>query len=111
MKTINRKIVTLALTLLAVNVFAQPTPPGFAIAAQGTNIVLNWRSSTNKIYLLEHRATLAGTVQWGELTNYFPAAANQLDQVRPHEHSPGAANGFLSPFRCHACGAQRFLCR
>ena len=76
MKTINRKIVTLALTLLIANIFAQPTPPGFAIAVQGTNIVLNWRSSTNEIYLIEHRPTLASTTQWGELTNYFPSAAN-----------------------------------
>jgi len=95
MKTINGKIVTLVLTLLAANIFAQPTPPGgggggggggssyssppntnFFIGVQGTNIVVSWVSSTNKIYLLEHRATLNSGTQWGELQNYLLAAAN-----------------------------------
>ena len=64
------------MTILAANIFAQPANTNFVIAVQQTNIVLNWRSSTNKIYLLEHCATLTGATQWGELTNYFPAAAN-----------------------------------
>jgi hypothetical protein len=111
MKTINRKIVALSLTLLAANIFAQPANSTFVIAAQGTNIVLNWRSSTNKIYLLEHRATLAGTTQWGELTNYFPAAANTnwtkfvhtnilraqpMDFYRLFDVTPVASNDFFA---------------
>ena len=82
---------------LSQNVNAQILPPGggggdggggftnsysyvpntnFLIAVQETNIVLNWRSSTNKIFLLEHRATLTGATQWGELTNYYLSPAN-----------------------------------
>ena len=47
----------------------------FLISIQDTNIILNWRSSTNKIFLLENRATLTGST-WGELTNYYLSAAN-----------------------------------
>ncbi|MGH7951295.1 MAG: hypothetical protein ACREFE_05175 [Limisphaerales bacterium] len=46
------------------------------IEAQETNIILNWQSSTGEIFLIESRKTLTGDTQWGELTNYFPAAAN-----------------------------------
>ena len=48
----------------------------FLISLQGTNIVLNWRSATNKIFLLESRATLDSSPAWGELTNYYLSAAN-----------------------------------
>jgi hypothetical protein len=48
----------------------------FLISLQNTNIVLNWRSATNKIFLLENRATLDGGTTWRELTNYYLSAAN-----------------------------------
>jgi hypothetical protein len=98
MKTFNLKVFTFALALLATNIFAQPTPPGgggggggggsftnysyfppntnFFIGVEGTNLVVSWISSTNKIYLLEHRATLNSGTPWGELQNYILAAAN-----------------------------------
>jgi hypothetical protein len=53
-----------------------PDPTGFGIEAQGTNVILHWLSNTNKIFLIEHRATLSSETQRGELQNYFLAAAN-----------------------------------
>jgi hypothetical protein len=65
-----------AFALLLISTIHLPAISGFGIGLQGTNIVLNWSSSTNKIYLIEHRSTLTSETQWGELTNYFLAAAN-----------------------------------
>jgi hypothetical protein len=96
-KIIGRLIVGYLFACCALqNANAQPIPPGgggggtgggeytnsyfsgvintnFLISVQDTNIVLNWRSSTNKIFLLENRATLTGST-WGELTNYYLSA-------------------------------------
>ena len=53
-----------------------PANTNFLIGLRGTNIVLNWLSSTGRIYLLEDRPTLTGGTQWSVVTNYFLAAAN-----------------------------------
>ena len=98
-KTFGKLIVGCILSgITALNLNAQVTPPGgggsggggsggsgssstmtvntnFLISAQETNIVLNWRSGTNRIFLLENRTVLNGGV-WGELTNYYLSAAN-----------------------------------
>jgi hypothetical protein len=55
---------------------SSPANTNFFIGVEGTNIVVSWISSTNKIYLLEHRATLTGETQWSELQNYLLATAN-----------------------------------
>ncbi|HEY5296743.1 MAG TPA: Ig-like domain-containing protein [Verrucomicrobiae bacterium] len=48
----------------------------FFIGIERTNIIVSWISRTNKIYLLEDRATLTSETHWGELQNYLLAAEN-----------------------------------
>jgi len=55
---------------------SMPANTNFLISLQSSNIVLNWRSATNKIFLLESRATLDSSPTWGELTNYYLSTAN-----------------------------------
>jgi|GEM_PF-1670961 len=53
-----------------------PANTNFLISVQGGNIALDWRSTTNRLFLLEDRPTLTSESQWNELANYYLSAAN-----------------------------------
>jgi Bacterial Ig domain len=48
----------------------------FTIAQQATNIVLNWQSASNRIYMVEQRPTLTSDSYWTQLTNYVLSASS-----------------------------------
>ena len=53
-----------------------PDAFAFGIGLQGTNIVLHWTSQTNRLYLIDHRATLTSETHWGILADYLLAATS-----------------------------------
>ncbi|MGH7976167.1 MAG: Ig-like domain-containing protein [Limisphaerales bacterium] len=88
-----------------------PANVGFSIVQQSTNIVLNWQSASNRIYLIEQRPTLTSDSYWTELTNYVLSASNTnvtslvltnliqqqpIDFFRLFDVTPIANNDFFS---------------
>ncbi|MGH7951890.1 MAG: Ig-like domain-containing protein [Limisphaerales bacterium] len=53
-----------------------PDAFAFGIGSQGTNVVLHWTSQTNRLYLIDHRATLTGETHWGILADYLLSATD-----------------------------------
>jgi Bacterial Ig domain/Bacterial TSP3 repeat len=83
----------------------------FTIAVQATNIVLNWQSASNRIYMIEQRPTLTSDSYWTQLTNYVLSAASTnitslvltnliqqqpIDFFRLFDVTPVANNDFFS---------------
>ena len=55
---------------------SSPANTNFTIRVQGPSAILQWTSTTNRIYLLEQRPTLTAATEWSELANYYLSAAN-----------------------------------
>ncbi|HVU27963.1 MAG TPA: Ig-like domain-containing protein [Verrucomicrobiae bacterium] len=88
-----------------------PSNLGFQISQQSTNIVLQWMSGTNRLYLIEDRPTLTSDSYWNEFENYIlsPSHTNltsiiltnqiqaqPMDFFRLIDVTPIAANDYFS---------------